>query len=158
MTYLAICRGEIRAVRPKSSSCKSLFSKISPPYQTSISNKRNNPSVWIFFPYRNLLTGADSGKESAVWRLGEIVFWEGFDLASQSLCWAGPRTYEEGTAIFWGRFSLTDYPLFCIFNPSQSEFLSIIISMALSIMVPTPPMCLLSRKRLQVLGNFSKRI
>ncbi len=39
-------------------------------------------------------------------------------------CRVGARTYEEDTAISCGRFSLTDYSLFRIFNSSQSKFLS----------------------------------
>jgi hypothetical protein len=35
------------------------------------------------------------------------------------------RTYEEGTAISCGRFLLTYYFPFCIFNPSRSKFLSL---------------------------------
>ena len=46
------------------------------------------------------------------------------DFASKVFCRVGARTYEEDTAISCGRFSLTYYSLFRIFNSSQSKFLS----------------------------------
>ena len=58
-------------------------------------------------------------------KLGQNPSCDGLDLASQAWCRAGARADEEDSPISCGRFFLTYYFLFCIFNPSRSKFLSL---------------------------------
>ena len=50
------------------------------------------------------------------------MIWVGNHLCPSS-CWVDAQEYEEDTPISYGRFFLTDYSLFCMFNPSQNKFL-----------------------------------
>ena len=49
---------------------------------------------------------------------GEIPYWDGCYLAVKAYGWAGARMDEESTAISCGRFSLTYYSFFRMFNSS----------------------------------------
>ena len=61
-------------------------------------------------------------RELAILRVGDL------DLAPQDWCRAGTRTDEEDSPTSCGRFFLTYYFLFCIFNSSRSKFLSLFLT------------------------------
>ena len=66
------------------------------------------------FPF--YFQGVGSGKIFTV--LGEFSYCDGLDLASQAWRRSDAQSDEEDIPISYGRFSLTGYPLFRIFNPS----------------------------------------
>ena len=79
--------------------------------------------VLICLPYRNPLVGVE-WQDIRGLELGRDPFLNCFDSPVKASRLADARTYEEESAISCGRFSLRYDCYFLIFDPSQSEFLS----------------------------------